>query len=69
MNHPHFLFADTENEDRRCPHGKLLPMPKTREQRAAERQQFNRRFFLACLSIWCCGMGLLVLWLMHRGGR
>jgi hypothetical protein len=49
---PHPILFAPIDEGERCPHGKLLPMPKTREQREAERKDFARRFFWWCMGVW-----------------
>jgi hypothetical protein len=62
-------FFAAIDEGERCPHGNLLPMPKTREQREAERKEFNRRFFFWCGLAYVLGIGLVIGYLCARGGR
>jgi hypothetical protein len=64
-----FFAAIDEGEGERCPHGNLLPMPKTREQREAERKQFNRTFCMWYVIAQSMYFGALLAYLCTRGGR
>jgi hypothetical protein len=65
--HPILFFDATEQE--RCKHGNVLPMPKTREQRQAERHEFNRQFAYWFAAVYIAGMMAVIAWMWMRGGR
>lgn len=64
--HTKVFFATDEPLDPICPHGKVLPMPKTREQRDAEMARFNGLFAFWFAVGYCAVVCAALAWLSAR---